>query len=367
MRRPVGLVLLIVCVNIASLLLMRASARSRELALRVALGAGRGRLIRQLLTESIVLAGIGGVSGLGLVPFALHGITLLGATALPRLADIQLDGRVLFFTVAISIGTGLLFGLAPALQVGRSSPQEELKDGGHGSSEGGGKGRLRRILIVCETAFCLVLLVGACLLMRSFLHVLAIDLGFDADRVLTMSISLPQQKYGSDSQVRNFYNEIVSRIAQLPGVSAAGVASTLPLTNRTISGTVTVDTQDVPPDHRAIEADWHAISPGYGEAMGFQLLKGRFFKMSDTDTSDPVAIIDDTLAHNYFRTSDPIGQRIKIGDMESKQSVADDCRRHSPCAVSGSRSAVAHSSLLARSAGADPCYESRSSHISQST
>ncbi|MGH9677720.1 MAG: ABC transporter permease, partial [Candidatus Acidiferrum sp.] len=174
----VGLVLLIACVNIASLLLARASAREREVAIRVALGAGRKRIIRQLLTESVVLAGIGGLAGLCLAPFVLNEITTLGAAALPRLNDIHIDGWVLLFTVALSIGTGILFGLAPALHASPCAPYEELKEGGHGSSESGAKGRLRRVLIVCETALSVILLVGAGLLMRSFLHVLAIDPGF---------------------------------------------------------------------------------------------------------------------------------------------------------------------------------------------
>jgi predicted permease len=314
----VGLVLLIVCVNVASLLLARASAREREVAIRLALGAGGGRIIRQLLTESILLSGIGGIAGLLLAPFALHEIVQIGNVALPRMGDIQINGWVLLFAAAISIGTGILFGLAPALQAARTAPFEELKEGSHGASESGGKGRTRRVLIVCETALSVILLVGAGLLMRSFLRVLAIDPGFHSDKILTMRIALPQVKYSTPVQNRNFFREAVNRVAQLPGVQAAGATYALPLTSEGSSGSVTMDTQDVPADQRTVETDYGPVTPGYFEAMGFQLLEGRFFNASDTDTSAPVAIIDDTLAHSYFRSGDPIGRRVKLGGSQSK-------------------------------------------------
>jgi putative ABC transport system permease protein len=314
----VGLVLLIACVNVASLLLARASAREREVAIRVALGAGRGRIIRQLLTESIMLSTAGGLAGLALAPFVLSEILQLGHDALPRVGNVGIDGWVLLFTVAISVGTGILFGLAPALQAASSAPYEELKEGGRGGTEGGAKGRIRSVLVVCETALSVILLVGAGLLMRSFLHVLAIDPGFHADKVLTVSVSLPPQKYGTDARVRNFYREVVERIDRLPGVQSAGAADTLPLSSQGNSGDVAIDTQEVPLDRTTPETDLRPVTPGYFEAMGFQLAQGRLFTTSDSETAQPVAIVDDTLAAMYFSKSDPIGKRVKIGGRDSK-------------------------------------------------
>jgi predicted permease len=314
----VGLVLLIACVNVASLLLARASAREREFAIRVALGAGRGRIIRQLLTESVMLSTAGGLAGLALAPFVLSEILQLGHDSLPRVGNVGIDGWVLLFTVAISVGTGILFGLAPALQAASSAPYEELKEGGRGGTEGGAKGRVRSALVVCETALSVILLVGAGLLMRSFLHVLAIDPGFHADKVLTVSVSLPPQKYATDARVRNFYRELVERIDRLPGVQSAGAADTLPLSNQGNSGDVAIDTQELPLDQTTPETDLRPVTPGYFEAMGFQLVEGRLFTASDSETAQPVAIVDDTLAATYFRRSDPIGKRVKVGGKDSK-------------------------------------------------
>jgi putative ABC transport system permease protein len=313
----VGMVLVIACVNVASLLLARASSRDKELAIRVALGAPRGRIIRQLLTESILLAGIGGLAGLILAPFALHEIIELGSIALPRVGNVQIDGAVLLFTALVSLGTGILFGLAPAWQVVSSAPSEELNDAGRGSSEKGAKGRLRRVLVVAETALSVVLLVGAGLLIHSFLNILAIDPGFHADKVLTMRISLPPEKYATPAQIANFYREVVARVARLPGVESAGAAIALPLTDNGGSGTVTIDTNEVPPDRRSVETDRRPVTPGYFEAMGFQLVEGRFFTASDSETSEPVAIVDDTLARTYFAHTDAIGKHLKIGGPDS--------------------------------------------------
>src|SRR5207245_4482764 len=241
----VGFVLLIACVNVASLLLARASAREREIAIRTALGAGRAQIVRQLLTESVVLAILGGVTGLLLAPIALHGIIQLGAVALPRVSEVRIDARVLFFTMGITLGTGILFGLAPALQASRRTPFEDLKEGGRSGTPSSASNRARRALVVSEVAFSVILLVGAGLLMRSFLRVLGVDAGFHADRILTMRVSLPQEKYSKPEQVRTFYAEVLRRIARLPGVEAAGATAALPLSGLGGSGTTTVDTQDV--------------------------------------------------------------------------------------------------------------------------
>jgi putative ABC transport system permease protein len=313
----VGFVLLIACVNIASLLLGRASAREREMAIRTALGARRGRIVRQLLTESLLLAGLGGLVGLILAPFALREIVQVGNVALPRMANVKIDGGVLLFTVAVSFLTGIIFGLFPAWHSARGTPYAELKEGGRTSSEGGSSGRIRQVLVVCETALSVVLLVGAGLLMHSFLRVLGVDPGFHADRVLTMRVSLPDETYGKPEQVSAFYREVVRRIDNLPGVQAAGATAALPLSGQGSSGTITIDTQAVSMDQRTPEADWRPVTPGYFKAIGITVLRGRGFAESDTETSAPVAIIDDTLAHAFFPNEDPVGKRLHLGGMKS--------------------------------------------------
>ena len=313
----VGFVLLIACVNIASLMLGRASAREREMAIRTALGARRSRIVRQLLTESLLLASFGGLAGLILAPFALREIVQMGNVALPRMANVKIDGWVLLFTVAISFLTGIIFGLFPAWQSARETPYADLQEGGRTSSEGGSSGRIRQALVVCETALSVVLLVGAGLLMHSFLRVLGVDPGFHADRVLTMRVSLPQETYNKPEQVRAFYQEVVRRIDGLPGVEAAGATAALPLSGLGGSGTTTIDTQAVSLDQRTPEADWRPVTPGYFKAIGIRVLRGRGFTESDSETSAPVAIIDDTLAHDFFPGEDPVGKRLHLGGMKS--------------------------------------------------
>ena len=313
----VGFVLLIACVNVASLLLARASAREREIAIRSALGAGRKRIVRQLLTESMVLAILGGLAGLLLTPALLQQIIRLGATSLPRASEVKLDGWALLFTMAVTLGTGILFGLAPAVQASQHSPFEDLKEGGHSGTPNAASSRLRQMLIIAETAFSVVLLVGAGLLMRSFLRVLAVDPGFHADNVLTLRIALPQERYSKPEQVRTFYREIMARIDALPGVQAAGATAALPLAGVGGSGTTTVDTQEVPPDQTTPEADWRPITSGYFEAMQIPLLSGRYFSQSDIDTTAPVAIVDDTFARTYWPHENPVGKRVHLGGLRS--------------------------------------------------
>jgi putative ABC transport system permease protein len=314
----VGFVLLIACVNIASLMLGRASAREREMAIRTALGARRTRIVRQLLTESLLLAGLGGLAGLTLAPFALHEIVQIGNVALPRMANVKIDGGVLLFTIAITFLTGIIFGLFPAWQSARGTPYAELKEGGRGSTEGGSSGRIRQVLVICETALSVVLLVGAGLLMHSFLRVLGVDPGFHADRVLTMSVSLPDQTYSKPQQVTAFYREVLRRIDSLPGVQAAGATAALPLSGQGSSGTITIDTQAVAMDKRTPEADWRPVMPDYFKAIGIRVLSGRGFTESDSEAAAPVAIIDETLAHDFFPGEDAVGKRLHLGGMGSK-------------------------------------------------
>jgi putative ABC transport system permease protein len=314
----VGFVLLIACVNVASLLLARASAREREIAIRVAIGAGRGQIVRQLLTESVTLAALGGALGLLLAPIALRGILQLGSVALPRMSEVGIDAQVLLFTMGITLGTGILFGLAPALQASRRAPFEDLKEGGRSGTPGNTANRMRRVLVVAEVAFSVILLAGAGLLIRSFMRVLGVDTGFHADKVLTMRIALPQERYSKPEQVREFYSEIVRRVQRLPGVEAAGAANSLPLSGQGGSGTTTVDTQAVPPDQATPEVDWHPVTPGYFQAMGIPLIRGRYFEERDSEITAPVAIVDDDFARSYWPNEEPIGKRAKLGGRESK-------------------------------------------------
>jgi putative ABC transport system permease protein len=314
----VALVLLIACANVASLLLVRASSRQKETAVRMALGAGPGRLARQLLTESVLLSLIGGAAGLLITPSVLRAIISLGATALPRVVDTRVDVWALVFTLAVAVGTGILFGLAPALQTRGGARYEVLKEGGRATS-GTSTGRLRRVFVMGEAALSLILLAGGGLLVRSFVRVLKVDPGFRPEGVLTMRVSLPEVKYSKDEQIRTFYNTLLARIRELPGVQAAGAISAIPLTDDGGSGTMTVDTRAVPPDQATPETDYRAVTPGYFKAMGISLVRGRYINEGDTESAPPVAVIDQSMADTYWPGQDPIGQRIKLGGMASKR------------------------------------------------
>ncbi len=314
----VGLVLLIACVNVANLLLVRASAREREIAVRQALGVGRGRLVRQLLTESLILGLCGGIGGLCVSYFALRVLIALSATSFPRVAETHMDVGVLVFTLVISVITGILFGLAPAFHSSRSTAHEVLKEGGRSASAGSGSSRLRSALVVAEIALSLTLLAGSGLLIRSFLRLQQVDTGFRPDGVLTMRISLPDDKYSKPEQTRVFFRDLLDGVRKLPGVDGAGGVTGLPLSGVGWSGTATIDTQSVPIRDTTPEVDQRPVLPGYFEAMGISLVRGRYFDQRDTPSSAPVAIIDETLAQTYWPNQDPIGKRIKTGGRESR-------------------------------------------------
>ncbi|HXA67367.1 MAG TPA: ABC transporter permease [Bryobacteraceae bacterium] len=314
----VGLVLLIACANVANLLLVRASAREREIAVRQALGVSRWRLIQQMLTESAMLGLMAGVIGLLLGYWALHLLTTLAATSFPRVAEAHMDLRVLAFTVLVSLATGILFGLAPAFS-SRHVTHDALKEGGRGGTAGAGSQRLRGMLVVAEVALSLTLLVGAGLLIRSFLRLQEVDTGFRPAGVLTMRISLPEEKYAKIEQTRTFYRELLDRIRRLPGVDAVGGATGLPLGGTGWSGTATVDSQAVQPRDTTPEVDQRPVFPGYFEAMGIPLVRGRYFEQRDNEKAAPVAIIDETMANTYWPKEDALGKRIKPGGRQSTQ------------------------------------------------
>ncbi len=312
----VGFVLLIGCANVANILLARASAREREIAIRIAVGAGRARLIRQLLTESSLLALLGAAAGLALAWLGLYILIQIGSVSFPRLAAATLDLRVLGFTLAAALLTGLLFGIAPALQSSRTNPNA-LNEGGRGMTAATGARQLRRLLIIGEIALSLILLVGAGLLLRSFFRLQQIDPGFRPEGVLTVRLGLPELKYPEQAQVRNFYSEILNRVRGLPGVEAAGAISALPLSGSGSSGTTTVDSRAVTQQEASPEADWRVVTPGLFEAMSIRLVRGRYFDERDSETAAPVAIIDETMAATYWPGEDPIGKRLKRGGSQS--------------------------------------------------
>ncbi len=313
----VALVLLIACTNVANLLLAKASSREREMAIRTALGAGKGRLVRQLLAESIVLSLLGAVAGLVLAAWSLRVLTRQAESALPRIAQVQLNLPVLGFTMGVALVTGILFGLWPALQASSAFTHEALKEGGRSGTEGRGHHRLRGILVVAEVTLSLVLLAGAGLLIRSFWRLEDVDPGFQAQNVLTLRLSLPEARYGDPVKIRNFYRELVRRVRELPGVHAAGAISALPLSGQGSSGTTTIDTEAVPPDRRTPEADMRPITPGFFQAMRIDLLRGRYFEEQDSETTNPVAIIDESMASTFWPNEDPIGKRLHRGGGKS--------------------------------------------------
>jgi putative ABC transport system permease protein len=307
----VGLVLLIACANIANLMLTRSTERQQEMETRLALGASGTRLARQLLTESVVLALTGGLVGLAITPWILHGLVDLAAKTLPRAVHTSIDLRALALTTVISVATGILFGLAPALQASRKRNFDILKSGRN--TEGRRPRRLRSILVICETAFSLLLVAGAGLLLRSFAEILKVDPGFRPAGVLTMHVALPDAIYSKPEQIRGFYSELLERVQRLPGVQSAGAISALPLSGQGGSGTTTIDTQAVPIENTTPEADQRTATPNYFKAMGISLIRGRYFEPRDTDGAPLVAIIDQSLAQTYWPNQDPIGKRLHPG------------------------------------------------------
>ena len=315
----VGLVLLIACTNVANLMLVRASAREREIGIRTALGAGRGRLMRQMLTESVVLSLIGAIVGVALARVGVSVLATMAAQSFPRLADTRIDLLALTFTVVVALATGILFGLFPAFQSARGATQDVLKEGSQASTTGRGRLRLRRVLVAAEVALSLLLLVGAGLLIKSFMRLQAVDAGFDPSGVLTMRIVVPTVRYSQPDQVRNFYQEVLRRVAGLPGVTKVGASNGIPLSGAGGSGTTTIDNPAFPDDRGTPEADQRIVTLGYFEAMGMTLLSGRVFDERDSSTGQPVAIIDETMARTFWPNEDAIGKRLKRGGRQSTQ------------------------------------------------
>ena len=308
----VGLVLLVACANVANLSLARGATRAKEIAVRAALGAGRWRIVRQLLTESVLLALVGGALGLLIAVWGVDVLVSLSPDTLPRLKDSAVDLRALGFTLAVSLVTGVLFGLAPALTVSRADLQEALKEGGRGAGEGGGR-RLRGALVVAEVALALVLSVGAGLLVKSFVRLTHVETGFNPTHVLTMQLSLTRAKYPQPEQRAEFFRQLFERIQALPGVESVGTVSELPLSGQENDTNFTVEGK-TPAAAGSGEnnANSRTVSADYFRALGIPLLKGRYFNAQDQKGAPNAVIISDSFARRVFGSEDPIGKRITI-------------------------------------------------------
>ncbi len=315
----VGLVLLVACANVANLLLARALVRQKEFALRAALGAGRGRVVRQLLAEGIVLALSGGVLGVVFAYWGLLGVRALGPRTIPRLAEIAIDGRVLAFTLLVSVGSGLLFGLVPALRLSRLDLAAALKQTGQGIGyTTWGRGHTtRRLLVIGELALSVLLLVGAGLLIRSFARLSNVDPGFNPRGVLTFALQLSGRQYNGPQPVLDTYRQIWERLDRLPGVRASGGASDLPLTDSPAWTPISIEGRTPPPGEKFINSDARVVAGRYFETMEIPLREGRVFDDRDTAGQPGVVIIDDRMAREYWPNQDPIGKRLRRGGVDS--------------------------------------------------
>lgn len=305
----VGFVLLIACVNVANLLLVRATGRQREMALRAALGAARGRLVRQLLTESLVVALLGGVCGLLLGIVGMKALVSLSAGKVPRLQAVQIDAGMLAFTALVAITTGLLFGLAPVLAAFKIDLIGALKEGSRATSAGLRHG-LRGALVSAEIALALVLLVGAGLLMRSFVNLEHIDPGFHPDRVITMEIHMPGKAYPKGTDIARFLDNLAPRVQSLAGVQFAGFSTDLPWTGYDENGSFSIPSRPAPPNED-VSGRYHGVSADYFRAIGTPLLGGRWFTPRDNADAPKVLLINSALAQRYFPGDDPVGKQMR--------------------------------------------------------
>ncbi|HET9839131.1 MAG TPA: ABC transporter permease [Candidatus Angelobacter sp.] len=326
----VGLVLLIACANVAGLLLSRALSRRKEIAVRAALGARRSALVRQLLTESVLLALIGGVLGLGLGWAATRYLQTLGKNYLPQGIPIAIDGRVLFFVAAISVLTGLLFGLFPALQLSRTNMNETLRDEGRGTTGGHRRMQLRGLLVIGQVAISLVVLIGAGLLVRSFTRLLTVDPGFDPHHVLTMNVSLPNGKYAEPQKQVAFFDELLRRLSATPGIQSAAISATQPLTWKRITPVLPEGQPEVPLPQRPF-IDIEAISPQWFRTLRVPIISGREFSDADNAQAPKVVIVNQAFAKQFWPHENPVGKHIVVGRGPAPSEVvgvASDVKNH---------------------------------------
>jgi putative ABC transport system permease protein len=308
----VALVLLIACANVANLMLARASAREREVAIRTALGASRARIIRQLLTESVSLSIIGGFLGLLFAVWMVDVLVSFSPAGTPRVDEIGIDRTVLAFTFAVAVLTGVLFGLAPALQSAKTDISNSLKEG-RGQESGSRGRRIRGALVVAEVAIALTLLIGAGLLVRSFVNLITVDPGFNPSGVLTMSIGLPRSRYQKPAQSASFFSDLIERVKGLPGVESVGAISSLPLGGGGTDADFVIEGRPKPEPGNEPVAWYSSVTPDYFTAMGLKLINGRLFTDRDGADSPQVLLISEKMADRYFPGEDPVGKRIGGG------------------------------------------------------
>jgi predicted permease len=317
----VALVLLIACANVANLLLARAAAREKEVAIRAALGASRARLIRQHLTESLVLAAAGGAFGLLLAFWMVDVLVSFAPKGTPRLEEIAIDRSVLAFTFGIAMLTGLVFGMAPAVLSSRANLTSAMKEGGRDTSATSRGNRVRSALVVSEVALALMLLVGAGLLIKSFMNLRRVDPGFNPKSVLRVNVTLPRTRYPERSQVAIFFKQLVDRVAVLPGVESVGAVSSLPLGGGGTDTTFAIEGRPQPEADRLPGAWYSKVTPDYFRAMGIRLLRGRVFTEADTADAPRVAVISETMARRYFSDEDPLGKRLLFGGGRDRREI----------------------------------------------
>jgi putative ABC transport system permease protein len=305
----VAFVLLIACANVANLLLARSALRHKEIAIRSALGAGRWRLIRQLMTESVLLAAIGGAIGLALAYWGMRALVSLNEDKIPRAGEISVDARVLFFTALIALLTGVLFGLFPALQTSRTDLHAVLKEGGR---SGSARRSVRGLFVVAEVALALVLLVGAGLLLKSFQKLQQVNPGFNPEHLLTMQISLPAAKYREPQQIDGFFQQALEKIRALPGVESAAISTTVPLSGMNSAGSFVIEGRTTAPGEMAPWGNRWFAGASYFQTLGIPLIKGRYFDDRDVRDAPQVAIIDETMERKFWPDENPIGRRISF-------------------------------------------------------
>jgi predicted permease len=315
----VGMVLLIACANAANLLLARASGRQREMAVRLAMGAPRMRVVRQLMTESLLISLLGGAIGLAVAFGGVKAIVSLLPTDFPRAQDIHVSIPVLVFTLLVSAVTGILFGVAPALQAARIDPKQGLQKGGRTMTGSGHQSRLRNALVISEVSLACVLLIGAGLMLQSLLNEMRLDPGFRQEHVLTASISLPNAQYSKDAQVERFYERLDAGLATLPGVESAGAGSDLPWTGWDENQGGFLIEGKKPPPHQEFHARYHMVTPGYFSAMGIPLLAGRFFTAADKEGAPHTLIINRAMAERYWPQESVVGKRMSFNDTPAEK------------------------------------------------
>ncbi len=310
----VGFLLLIACANVANLLLARSAARQQEIAVRQALGANRWRLVRQFLTESVLLALLGGGLGLMLAVWGIEALVKLSPGDIPRLDEVSINWPVFAFTLGLSLLSGIVFGLLPALHATKPNLSESLKEGGRSATEGLGSNRLRSALVVSEIAIALTLLIGAGLIIKSFIRLQDVDPGFKPERILALDIALPGAKYREAPKMVAFYNQLLTRVAALPQVESSALVSALPLTGGESFLSFTIEGRPAPPPNQVVDAEYRVVSPNYFATMGIPLVRGNGFTERDDANVAQVLIINETMAKKYWPGEDPIGKRINLAD-----------------------------------------------------